>query len=188
MIREKWESAYIGSDRIGYFHTVTVRRPAGGNGSPHPPARQAHHQRFGQKMSMETISDFFELADGRLYSISLAKPNRQRSDQKPRDAGRSGESFESPSTVRETSSKRTLDWPPAFWGLMLRINRFKSRSSPLEKRERLRPSSQNSMLSRPEHCRPRQKPRPPSLTARRQTSWKCERPPTCPHRIQPLAR
>jgi hypothetical protein len=71
ILRERWESAYIGSDRIGYFHTVTRQTDAGGK----PVIHTRQHgkltiQRFGQKMGMETVSDFFELPDGRLYATS----------------------------------------------------------------------------------------------------------------------
>jgi hypothetical protein len=116
VIREKWESAFIGSDRIGYFHTVTRQTAASGQTILH--TRQHGKltiQRFGQKMSMETISDFFELADGRLYS-TLSQ------SQIASEVTKSQGTLVGPGKFRVTINSKgnkleeTLDWPAGILG------------------------------------------------------------------------
>jgi hypothetical protein len=136
VIREKWESAYIGSDRIGYFHTVTRQTAAGGQ----PVFHTRQHgkltiQRFGQKMSMETISDFFELADGRLYSILSQS-------QIASEVTKSQGTLVSPGKFRVTINSKgnkleeTLDWPAGILGPFAQEESLrKQKLVPGEKRE-----------------------------------------------------
>jgi hypothetical protein len=114
--RERWEAAYIGTDRIGYFHVATRETSAGGK----PVFHTRQHgkltvQRFGQKMSMETISDYWELADGRLYATAAQSQIAQ-------EITKSQGSIVGPGKFQVTIDSKgnrvteTIDWPPAVLG------------------------------------------------------------------------
>jgi hypothetical protein len=117
VLRDQWDVAYVGSDRIGFFHLQTTRRNSA-TGVPVICTRQHSKltiRRFGQTMQMESISDFFEQTDGRLYatsSQSLISNEVTRSQGRLVGAGK----FEVTVDSKGAQVKQTIEWPADVQG------------------------------------------------------------------------
>ncbi|MBY0587610.1 transglutaminase-like domain-containing protein [bacterium] len=116
IVDQRWESAYIGSDRIGFFHVVTRKVAAQGKGVFH--TRQHGRltvQRFGQKMSMETLADYWELEDGRLYATAAQSQIAQEVSRSRGTLVGPGK-FQVTIESKGTKVSETLDWPAMVLG------------------------------------------------------------------------
>ena len=116
LIEDRWEIAYVGSDKIGYFHTEVRRVDASGKPVIHTRQHsQLAIQRFGQQMKMEAITDFFELADGRLYAT---QSQSRISNEVTKSSGQIAGPGKFKVTVETKGSKvdQLIDWPSGVVG------------------------------------------------------------------------
>jgi len=116
LLEDRWEIAFVGSDRIGFFHTEV--RQVNASGKPVIHTRQHSQlaiQRFGQQMKMESISDYFELADGRLYATdSQSRISNEVTKSKGQLAGPG--KFKIVVETKGSKIDQVIDWPASVTG------------------------------------------------------------------------
>lgn len=117
LVRETWDAAYVGEDKIGHFHAQTHKVQSGGREVLHTRLTgQLAIQRFGDVMRMRTVADYYELPDGRLYATNLSA---QISNEASNAQGRlvAGGKFQVTITPAKGSKiEQTLDWPVGLLG------------------------------------------------------------------------
>ena len=116
LLEDRWEIAFVGTDRIGYFHTEV--RQVSSSGKPVIHTRQHSQlaiQRFGQQMKMEAITDFFELTDGRLYATSSqSRISNEVTQSKGQMAGPG--KFKVIVETKGSKVDQLIDWPAGVVG------------------------------------------------------------------------
>lgn len=116
VLLERWDVAYVGDDRIGYFHTVARRLEVSGKPVVHTRQQSTLSiQRFGSQMKMEALADYYELEDGRLYATDAVT---RISNEASTSRGRlqPGGKFHVAVDSKGAKLEQTLDWPANVLG------------------------------------------------------------------------
>jgi hypothetical protein len=116
VLLERWDVAYVGDDRIGYFHTLARRLEVSGKPVVHTRQQSSLSiRRFGSQMKMEALADYYELEDGRLYATDAVT---RISNEASTSRGRlqPGGKFHVAVDSKGAKLEQTLDWPPNVLG------------------------------------------------------------------------
>lgn len=116
LVRETWDAAFVGDDKIGHFHSQTRRVQGGGREVLHTRlVGQLAIQRFGDVMEMHSVADYYELPDGRLYATNLtARISNEASTSQGRLVP--GGRFLVVVDAKGSKVEQAIDWPAGVLG------------------------------------------------------------------------